>query len=151
MGALDRAAPEPMTWDNSGGWDGGVSPEQTPDPVTVMLRDSLNAQVSYVPTMLAPTFPVWIAATDNGPGDNVYSPDGFYSQPLDYQFTSRYGASNYDPMVQTMIVRFESPEPDYTLLAYNELVVESMLSMNQGGPGSQMTQTLRAPSINEGM
>lgn len=151
MPAFDLAAPEPMTWDNSGGYDGGISPEQTPDPLTVLLRDNLNSQVPYTPTMLPPTFPVYVRATDNGPGDNVWSPDGIYSQPLDYQFTSRYGASNFDPMVQPMIVRFEAPEPNYNLLAYHELIAESMLSMNQGGPGPQMTQALRAPAINEGM
>lgn len=151
MEALDRAAPVPMTWDNSGGWDGGISPEQAPDPITVMLRDTLNAQVPYTPTMLPPTFPVWVTAADNGPGDNVYSPDGLYTQPLDYQFTTRYGASHFDPMIQPMIVRFEAPEPNYSLLAYHELVAESALSYNQGAPGHQLTQALRAPSINEGM
>lgn len=151
MTAFDRAAPEPMTWDNTGGYDGGIIPEQPPDPITVMLRDSLNAQVQYTPTMQQPSFPVYIRATDNGPGDNVWSPDGIYTQPYDQLFTSRYGASNYDPMVQPTILRFEAPEPNYNLLSYNELVAESRLSMTQGQPGGQLTQSLRAPAVNEGM
>jgi hypothetical protein len=151
MGALGLSSPEPITWDNSGGYDGGIIPEQTPDPITVALRDTLNAQVPYTPTMLPPTFPVYVRAQDNGPGDRIYSPDGLASQPLDYQFTSRYGASNYDPMVQPTIVRFESPEVSYNLLAYHELIAESTLSINQGTPGGQLTQSLRAPGINEGM
>lgn len=151
MSAMDLQSPMIPTWDATGGYDGGIIPYQAPDLTSSALRDQLNAQVPYTPTMLQPTFPVYVRATDNGPGENVWSPDGIYSQPLDYQFTSRYGASNYDPMTQPMIVRFEAPEPNYNLLAWHELVAESTLSMNQGGPGPQMTQALRAPAINEGM
>lgn len=151
MPAFDLAAPEPQTWDNTGGYTGGVIPEQSPDPYSVALRDALNAQVPYMPTMGVPTFPLYVRATDNGPGDNVWSPDGVYTQPFDYEFTSRYGASNYAPMVQPMITRYEAPEPQYGLLSYHELVQESTLSYNQGAPGHQLTQALRAPGINEGI
>lgn len=150
MPAFDLAAPEPWTWDNTGGEKGGIYPEQMPDSITVGLRDNLNAQVAYVPTS-APAFPVYVRAQDNGPGDRIYSPDGVYTQPYDYLFTSRWGASNYDPMVMPMIVRHESPEVPYSLLAYHELIAESTQSMNQGAPGQQLTVSLRAPLINEGM
>ena len=150
MTAFDLESPAPLTWDNTGGYQGDVTPERQYDPLTVNMRDQLNAQVPYVPTM-PPTFPVYVRAYDNGPGDSIYSPDGVYTQPYDFLFTSRWGAMNYDPMVQPMIVRHESPEVPYSHLSYNELITESMLSMNQGQPGGQLTTSLRAPLINEGM
>lgn len=151
MGAFNMAAPEPLTWDNTGGEYGGILPEQTPDNITVGLRTYLNSQVPYTPTMYNPTFPVYVRATDNGPGDYTYSPDNVYSNPIDQQFTSRYGATNYDPMVQPAILRFEAPDPYYELLSYKEMLAESTLSFNQGAPGQQLTQPLRAPMVNEGM
>lgn len=151
MPAMDLQSPMIPTWDATGGYEGGVVPYQAPDLVSSQLRDQLNAQVPYTPTMLPPTFPVYVRAQDNGPGETVWSPDGVFTQPYDYYFTSRYGASNFDPMVQPTIVRFEAPEPNYNLLSWHELIAESTLSMNQGGPGPQFTQALRAPAINEGM
>ena len=155
MPAMDMAAPQVPTWDNTGGYDGGIYPEQNPDGITVALRDNLNAQYPYIPTMGPPTFPVYVRAMDNGPGDRSYSPDGAVAQSLsgniDWQYTTRYGAANYDPMAQPQIVRFEAPEVGYNLMAYHELIAESQLAFNQGAPGQQLTQALRAPAINEGM
>lgn len=143
---FDLAAPEPMTWDNTGGYDGGIVPEQIPDGISVGLRDYLNAQYEYVPTA-PPQFPAYVRAMDNGPGDRDYTVSGLY----DPMFSGRYGAMNYDPMIQTMIVRHESPEPPYRHLSYEALIQESTHSMNQGSPGQQLTVSLRAPLINEGM
>jgi hypothetical protein len=151
MSAMDLQSPMIPTWDATGGYDGNIVPYQAPDPYTSTLRDALNAQVTYVPTMLPPTFPVYVRAQDNGPGDSIYSPDGVYSQPYDYMFTSRWGASNYDPMIQPVVTRYESPEMPYTHLSYNELILDSTISMNQGAPGGQLSVSLRAPYQNEGM
>lgn len=150
MSAMDLQSPMIPTWDATGGYDGGIEPYQIPDPISSSLRDNLNAQVPYPPTMLQPTFPVYVRAQDNGPGDRDYSPDGVYSQPYDELFTSRWGASNYDPMFMPMIVRHEAPEMPYSHLSYDELIYDSTLAMNQGSSSTKFI-SLRAPLINEGL
>lgn len=146
MPAMNFESPEPWTWDNTGGYDGGIIPEPIYDPNTVGYRTQLNQVFPYQPTM-PPVFPAYVRAQENGPGDSIYSPSGLY----DPMFSGRYGAMNYDPMIQPMIVRHESPEIPYSHLSYAELIADSTQSMNQGAPGHQLTTSLRAPLINEGL
>lgn len=144
--AFNLAAPEVLTWDNTGGYDGGIIPEQTPDMITVGVRDNLNQQYPYPPTV-PPQFPAYVRAMDNGPGDETYTVSGLY----DPMFSGRYGAMNYDPMFQPMIVRHEAPEIPYNHLAWHQLIADSAISMNQGVPGGQLVTSYRAPLINEGL
>lgn len=106
------------------------------DPMTVTLRDTLNAQVPYVPTT-APSFPVYVRSYGPGIGDSQYNV-GYKQLPVDPGILS-----------SVQVGQFESPDVPVTHLPYTYALYNSTLIQPQRG--QVVIYAMRAPGINEGV
>lgn len=107
------------------------------DNITVQLRDNLNAQYEYVPTMLAPTFPAYIRSTGPGVGDENYNV-GWKQVPV---------ASGIIPEAE--VGRYESPDLPVSHTPFSQAIYDSTLAKRQIG-GQIIYSAMRSPGINEG-
>lgn len=127
MPAFDLVAPGIPTQDMPDGWN------YVADARTVALRDALNAEQPYPPT-IAPTFYQAVRTTGPGIGDAQYNV-GWHQLPV--------------PAGIKHISHFESPNVPVTNLPFRENLYNSTLV--QKTVNHQIVYSAyRAPAINEG-